>query len=491
MWLPSLALLLFADAAASDVEAALRKFAEVYGLVESQAADPVDANGTIYEGALPSMMRGLDPHSAFLSPDQMEQLRQMERSTSKGFGTVVSVLPGRVIILQVVQNAPSARAGLAPGDEIVGINNISLAQLNLDQLVQVLSESRQRPARLAVRRPGNARLMTFTLTPEEMASPSVDRAFLLADGIGYVRATSFEGETGKQMQEAIDKLGGASLKGLVLDLRGNGGGIVTSALEAAALFLKPGQVLVSVRGRARSLEEVKVPASGKPYAFPIAVLVNEKTASAAEIVTGALQDHDRAQVFGTATFGKGLVQSVYPLPEGAGIALTTAFYFTPSGRSIQRPIKEGQLRDGKPLYGNLEAGTTSFKTAAGRAVKGGGGIEPDEAILHPAQTRLQLFLDANGILTAYATEFLSSKPAVTPEFAVTGKHLDDLQVFLSERNIRPGVAEWSADREWIRTRLHQEIFNQALGVEKGDEVELRQDRAVRRAIEWLRTAAGR
>jgi carboxyl-terminal processing protease len=487
MWLAPLALLFFTPPAddPNDLEQAVRKFAQVYALVESQAADPVSANAAIYEGALPAMMRGLDPHSSFLSPDQMEQLRQMERSTSKGFGTVVSVLPGRVIILQVVQGAPSARAGLAPGDEIVGINNIALGQLDMEQLVQVLSESRQRPARLAVRRPGNIRLMSFTLTPEEMASPSVDRAFLVADGIGFVRATSFEGETGKQLKEAIDKLGGNGLKGLVLDLRNNGGGIVASALEAAALFLKPGQTLVTVRGRARSQEEVKVPEKFTPYQFPIAVLVNEKTASSAEIVTGALQDHDRARVVGVPTFGKGLVQSVYPLSEGAGVAVTTAFYFTPSGRSIQRPLKEGQLREGKPLYANLEPDGTVFKSDAGRALKGGGGIEPDIVTFPSRQSRLQVFLDANGVLVAFATEFLAKKPKITPEFTVDGKLLDEVQGFLSDRNIRPGLAEWSADQEWIRMRVLQEIFNQSLGVERGDEVEFRQDPAVKRALELL------
>lgn len=484
MWLAPLAWLLLA-AEPDGLEQAVRKFSQVYGLVESQAADPPSANAAIYDGALPAMMRGLDPHSSFLSPDQMQQLRNMERSTSKGFGTVVSVLPGRVVILQVVQGAPSAKAGLAPGDEIVGVNNIPFAQLDMEQLVQVLGESRQRPAQLAVRRPGNARLMTFTLTPEEMASPSVDRAFLLAEGIGYARATSFEGETGRQLEEAIDKLGGAALKGLVLDLRNNGGGIVGSSLEAAALFLKPGQTLVTVRGRARTLEEVKVPEKAQPYEFPVVILVNEKTASAAEIVTGALQDHDRARVIGVPTFGKGLVQSVYSLPEGAGVALTTAFYFTPSGRSIQRPIKEGQLRDGKPLYANLESGGAAFKTASGRPVKGGGGVEPDEIMPPPMPTRLRAFLDSSGALMGYATDFLARKPAITPDYQVTGQHLDDLQVFLSERNIRPGVAEWAADREWIRMRVHQEIFNQSLGVERGDEVELRQDALVKRAMEMM------
>jgi carboxyl-terminal processing protease len=242
-----------------------------------------------------------------------------------------------------------------------------------------------------------------------------------------------------------------------------------------------------VRGRARNLEEVTVPEKGipPPYTFRLAILVNEKTASAAEIVAGALQDHDRALIVGLPTFGKGLVQSVYQLAQGAGVAITTAFYFTPSGRSIQRPLKDGQLgTGGKPLYGNLES-ASEFKTASGRTVKGGGAIEPDEAVSPPRITRLQAFLDASGVLTMYATDFLARKNTVSDGFAVSDRLIDELQVFLSERNVRPGLAEWSADREWIRSRVHQEILNQAVGVDKGDEVEMRRDPQVLRALELL------
>jgi carboxyl-terminal processing protease len=299
-----------------------------------------------------------------------------------------------------------------------------------------------------------------------------------------VRIAGFEGETAKQLRDAIEGLGGRALQGLVLDLRNNGGGIVQSAFASMALFLDPGRKIATVRGRARAGEEVTVPADATPYRFPVAVLVNEKTASAAEIVAGALQDHDRARILGTSTFGKGLVQSVFPVSDGAAIALTTAFYFTPSGRSIQRPLTEGQL-GGEGRYAKLESGT-GFRTASGRPVKGGGGIEPDETVIPEGHTRLRMVLDGSGALTAFATEFLQRKPAVDRNFEVSNQLLDDLQLFLSERNIRPGLAEWSPDREWIRSRLRQEIFNQALGVAAGDEVEMRRDRLVRRALEGLR-----
>lgn len=476
------AFLLFA--AASDMERELHRFATVYGLIEAEAATPIDHNAAIYEGAIPGMLKQLDPHTVFFSPSQFDQLREMERSTSKGFGTVVSVLPGRVIVLQTLAGTPSSRAGIQPGDEIVAVNGVRLDWLTMEQLVGLLGESRRREAKLDVRRAGASRLLPFTLVPEELASPSVDRAYELRPGIGYVRVTSFEVPTGKQLKEAIDKLGGASLKGLVLDLRNNPGGVLTSALEASALFLPAGKKLLSVRGRARQAEETEVPGNWPRYDFPLTILMNEKSASASEIVAGAMQDYDRGTVIGVPSFGKGLVQSVYPLSQGTGIALTTAFYFTPSGRSIQRPLKEGALEGQTPRWASLEQ-QGEFVTEKGRKVRGGGGIEPDFTVHPERQTRLRTVLDASGVLTQFATVAIQKLGKVEPAFQVPNAMMDDLKLYLSERRIQPGVAEWTAEIEWVRARLHQEIFNQALGVEKGDEVEARRDPVVLKALDVL------
>src|SRR5271170_1623528 len=342
MFLP--ALLLFATPPSTEgLDSALKRFTELISIVETQAADPVNTQQAIYQGAIPGMLRTLDPHSIFFDPDQNEQLKQMENSERKGFGTVVSILPGRVIILQAQPGTPSAKAGLQPGDEIVAVNGVVLARLEFEQVVGYLGESHQHRAQLFVRRPGNARPLEFVLDPELLDSPSVDRAFLLQPGIGYIRVNGFDPQTAKQLKEAIEKLGGEKLKGLVLDLRDNPGGVVQTALEAASFFLQPGQKLLSVKGRSLEDQSVEVPKTAAPYDFPLAVLVNAKTASAAEILTGALQDHDRAVVLGEPSFGKGLVQSVFPLSGSSGLALTVAYYYTPSGRSIQKPLQSGQL----------------------------------------------------------------------------------------------------------------------------------------------------
>ena len=461
----------------ADLDTSLKRFTEVLAVVQREAADPVNTEAAVYQGAIPGMLRRLDPHSIFFDPQQYEQLKEMEHSERKGFGTIVSVLPGRVIILQAMAGTPSSKAGLQPGDEIVAVNNVALARLDFEQIIGFLGEARQHQALLIVRRPTNARLLQFVLDPALVDAPSVDRAYMLKPEIGYVRVTGFDPQTAKQMKDAIDKLGGNQLKGLVLDLRDNPGGVVQAALSASAYFLNPGQRILSVKGRSLESQNADAPKDSKPYTFPVAVLVNDKTASAAEIFSGALQDHDRAVIIGEPTFGKGLVQNVFPLSGNTAMALTTAFYYTPSGRSIQKPITAGQLEVARQ--------TDEFHTDSGRKVTGGGGIQPDVIATPEPMTRLRMALDASGLFASYATSYTLSHK-VGENFQVTPSDLDDFQIYASEHDIQPGVGEWLRERDWVQNRLKQEIFNQALGVAKGDEVEAQRDPVVRAALEKLK-----
>ena len=455
---------------------------DAYSIIDSYAADPVNSEQAFYQGAIPGLLRRLDPHSVFFDPGQFEQVKKMQESTSKGFGTVVSILPGRVIVLQATPGTPSARSGLAPGDEILAVNNYRLDRLDSEDLLRLLTESRQHPAHLDVRRAGNVRLLQFTLTPEEMEAPSVERAFLLAPDVGFVRVTSFEEKTAAQLKEAIEKLGGRNLKGLVLDLRKNPGGMVTAALDTASLFLQPKQVILTIRGRKIAESAEKVPENAKPYTFGLVVLIDEKSASASEIVSGALQDHDRATIVGDPSFGKGLVQRVFPLSSGAGIALTTALYYTPSGRSIQKQFRT----DDFALAATAAHPNTrdDFKSDGGRALQGGGGIIPDVVVSAPTPSKLRFVMERSASFTSFATEFLKTN-TVTPDFEVTPQILDLFQSYLSERQIQPSLAEWGHERSFIQIRLKTEIFNQSLGVEKGDEVDSQRDPAIQQALQLL------
>ena len=255
---------------------------------------------------------------------------------------------------------------------------------------------------------------------------------------------------------------------------------MTAALQAASLFLRPGQKILTVRGRGVPEKSESVPADAKPYGFKLAVLVNAKSASASEIVTGALQDHDRATVIGEASYGKGLVQNVFPMSQGTGLALTVAFYYTPSGRSIQKPLNAEQFALGATTaHPNRES---EFHTDQGRKVTGGGGIQPDFVVLPPPQNRLRAVLDVTASFTNFATDFLR-RNKVDEDFEVTPSLLDEFHAYVAERNIQPRLAEWSSERDFIMNRLKTEIFNQAFGVEKGDQVEAQRDPVIQKAIE--------
>jgi carboxyl-terminal processing protease len=480
-------LLSFAAEPPKDEDARqMKRFIDAYQILEQNAADPFDLDRAFYQGAIPGLLHHLDPHSVFFDPGQFNQLQQMETSTRKGFGTVVSVLPGRVVVLQTLPNTPSEKAGMSPGDEILAVNIYRLDRLDADQIIQLLSESKQKEAQLVVRRPGNASLVELTLTPENMQTSSVERVFELRPGIGYIRVSAFEEKTAREIHDGIEQLGGRNLKGLVLDLRNNPGGLMTAALETASFFLQPGQVILSAKGRNVAETVERVPADNKPYTFPVAVIVNSKTASASEIVSGALQDHDRATIAGEPSFGKGLVQSVFNLSEKTGLALTTALYYIPSGRSIQKTFSSQQAFGADDFALGATAThpneRTDFKTDSGRPVPGGGGIVPDVEVSPAAYTQFRAILEQSGSFTSFAAEFIHENK-IADGWEIPAQVLDQFKEWLSERRIQPGLPEWLENRDFIQWRLKTEIYNLALGVAKGDEVEAQSDPQIQKALE--------
>ncbi len=244
-----------ADDAPRVIGQELKRFVDAFSAISSESADPVPLERAFYEGAIPSMLRTLDPHSVFFTPEQFTQFAAMQDSERKGFGTVISILPGRLILLQALLGSPAAHAGLAAGDEILAVNDLDVAYLDVDQLTQLLESARQKDVVLVVRHPGSERPLEVKISPQMMDRPTVDRAFRVATGIGYVRITSFEAATGSLVKQAIEKLGGESLKALVLDLRNNHGGAVEAAVEIASLFLAPDQLIFTTSGRNTGAED--------------------------------------------------------------------------------------------------------------------------------------------------------------------------------------------------------------------------------------------
>ncbi len=449
-----------------DYEKDLRRFTTLFAAVEENYADPVEADKLMYQGAIPGMLRALDPYSIFFDPGQFHQLQEQQQARAEGFGTIVSVIPGRVVVLEAFTGGPAARGGILPGDEIVEINNHRIDVLEVQDLVDLLTETKKSTAQLRLIRAGSAALKSVTVAPAEIAQPSVDRVFFLEPGIGYIKLNAFEGPSTEEVHQAIEKLQGAGpVKSLVLDLRNNHGGLVDAAVAIAGFFLKPGTLVMSARGRAQKEHTYQVADVAKPYDFPVAVLVNNQTASAAEILAGALQDHHRAAIVGLQTFGKGIVQSVYPLSQGTGLALAAAQYFTPSGRSIQRPVPGLRF-------------TRAFT---------GGGITPDIPMQIAGVDDWEAYVEARAGFLDFARLYVPGK-AIDANFSVDKDVLEEFKAFLRKEDIGFTESIWSAHIPYVKTRLKVEIFNLALGVAKGDEVSASEDLQVKAAIAALSTS---
>lgn len=467
------------------------KFARVYALVEKNSSEPVDPDQAILEAGVRSMLSTLDPFSAFFNTAQFEQFQQQMRGRTVGFGTILYVTAGKAVVLQAAERSPAARAGLGPGDDIVEINGERVARMDFQTLISTLQRARSHPVDLGVVHPGKVTPANIKLNPAQVATPSVDIAFLLHPGTAYVHISSFEAKTPQEVLDALNSLGGADLKGLVLDLRGNHGGAVEAAVDVVSLFIPPGARVLTVKGRSEAEKLMSTVPAPSSFTFPVVVLVNGETASAAEIAAAALEEHDRAVIAGSPTYGKGLVQSVVPLSEKTGLALISAQYFTPSGRSIQRPLPGTALADPQ------QAGLTSrdpqsslvFHTDNGRPLAAGGGITPDVEIASASLDPWLQFLDQRGILTTFASDYITRHPRITKSFEPDDSTLEDFREFLRRGSILSPDEYWDQDKDYLKLHIKAEAFNLVFGLKVGNEVQVAGDPQVKKAAALLSETA--
>jgi carboxyl-terminal processing protease len=377
-------------------------FTKVCDTVATNFADPVDPDRAIFDGAIRGMLATLDPFCSFLDADQYEQQRQFEQGEARGFGSALLIGPEKVQVLQVAPGSPSSRAGLGPGDEIVAINGQRCDRLSIESLLELLERVRSQPVRLGVIHPGEVVAHDHRLNPVNFPMPTVDKSFLLQPGIAYIHVGSFDGGTLQEFLDATRQLGGTNVRGLLLDLRGNHGGVLDAAVGLASLFLGPDVLVVTQRGRAVPEKSLRTVAEPAHYDAALVVLVNGETAGAAEVLAAALQEHDRALIVGEPTLGEGVVGSVTALSSGTGLRLTTAQYFTPQGRLIQRPLPGtalGVLGSAPNTHPNLGR---RFRTENGRPTVAGGGIVPDVAIPAPELDPWVVALDTQETFTSFA-----------------------------------------------------------------------------------------
>jgi carboxyl-terminal processing protease len=463
------------------------RFTEAYSAIQKNFADAVDPDKTVLDGGIRGMLSALDPFCSFFDREQFELLKQQTRGEALGFGSILYVTPGKLLVLQTAQGSPSWRAGLGPGDEIVEINGTRVSRIDFQSLVDLLRRSRSHPVRLGVVHPGKFDTHEFELKPAEVALPSVDRSFLLSPGIGYIHLSGFEQKTPQEVLDAVVKLETPPLEGLVLDLRDNHGGVVDAAIGVAGLFLRPDALVMTMRGRSSPEKAYRTASSVGPglapaarFDLPMIVLVNGDTASAAEVLAAALQEHDRAVIVGEPTYGKGVVQSVAALSEDSGLALTTAQYFTPSGRSLQRPLPGTALAaPGREL--DPASNSSHFATDDGRPLEPGGGIAPDVEIPPRQLDPWVGFLDQTGAFTNFASDYLSLHGRTNESFEPDPAMLDDFKEFLNRGGVRTPEEYWNNDQDYLRLRIKVELLSLVSGLSTGEEVQTKGDPQVQKA----------
>src|SRR5438067_1824830 len=471
----------------SDVRDSLRQFATVYDVVEQNYAEPVNPDKAIYNGAIPGMLHVLDPHSNFFDPKSYSLLREDQRGKYYGVGMTVGPRNNKVIVIAPFAGTPAYRAGIHPGDIIAAVDGKPTDNMTTGDVADLLKGPKGTTVHITILREGTDKPLEFAVVRDEIPRYSVDLHFLVRPGVGYMHVAQFNETTEKEVADALDSFSQAGeMKGLILDLRQNPGGLLNEGVGVADKFLHKGQLIVSHHGRSSPERRYTAMHGNGGRDYPLVVLVNRGTASAAEIVAGGIQDHDRGVVGGGTTVGKGVVQTVYPLSNDTGLALTTAKYYTPSGRLIQRDYSNVSLYD---YYFDRDGiGDTTNKqvklTDSGRTVYVGGGISPDVKVEAVKSNRFQDAMLQHDAFFKFLKHYIVVHH-VTKSFEVDDAVMQEFRKSLDADKTPYTEADLVQNSEWIRTNIKSELFVDAFGQEEGLKIRAESDPEVVKALDLL------
>jgi carboxyl-terminal processing protease len=478
-------------AGANDQRDSLKSFTSVLAIVERNYADPVDLDKAIYDGAIPGMLRVLDPHSNFFDPRQYALFREEQQGKYYGVGMTVQPRENQTVVLYPFVGSPAYKAGIRPGDIILKVNDKSCDGLTTTEVADMLKGPKGTTVHISLGREGWDKPILVTVVRDEIPRPGVEYFTMVKPGIGYVRVSTFNETTDSDLSDALKQLDVAKLDGLIIDLRNNGGGLLNQAVGMSDMFLDKGEIVVSHRGRSSPERPYYAVRGNQGVQVPLIVLINGQSASASEIVAGSIQDHDRGLIVGETSFGKGLVQTQFPLAEDTALLLTTARYYTPSGRLIQRDYKNISLYDYH--YNPQPPRAPEVKlTDSGRQVFGQGGITPDVVVPTPKQDEFQQLLLRRGVFYPFQqgvgdfTRFyLGEKPDITKDFVVDDAVLNRLRTYLGQQHIKYTEPDLQDNLTWLKWKIKREVFTAFFGVNDGYKVELQEDVQVQKGIEQI------
>jgi len=461
-------------------------FTAALNAIEANYVGTVESDRLVY-GAITGMLQTLDPHSSFMDPRTYAQMRERQEGRYYGLGITIAVVDGEITVVSLFEGSPAYQKGLRRGDIIAKIESEETKGWTSDDAVRKLRGPKGTPVRISLKRSGFEQLIDLAVIRDEIHIPTVPASFMLDAQTGYVRLSEFGENTDQELGQALRALQRQGMKRLVLDLRNNPGGALDQAIKVANRFLPRGAMVVYTRGRVpNSDQDYRATESSDYLNIPMVTLTNRSSASASEIVSGALQDHDRSLIVGETTFGKALVQSVYRVSEGAGVAVTTAHYYTPSGRLIQRPWDDSfdeyltyTMRDQDP--NKVHSAEDLKLTDAGRKVYSGGGIEPDRRFDGPIEgfnpTRFGRTINARNIFDVYAQRFtrkgdtrITLTPTATPRelspgFEVTDAMVGEFRELVEKSKVKFDEADWQKDLPFIKAMIRYEIDLDLFGVE--------------------------
>ncbi len=489
---------LFGAPVQNDFQDRLKEYTELLSAASFWAAEDMGTEKLVYS-SVDGMLRALDPHSSFLQPTDYAEMQDRQKGTFYGLGILVTKRNDQVTVITPLEGTPASRLGIRAGDVISEVEGVKTDELSLDEVVKRLKGARGTPVSIKIIRVGMSEPIPLTIVREAIPTNSISNVLMVQPGIGYIRIKDFTYTTVRELEEALDRLRGEGMSRLILDLRMNPGGLLDAAVGVSDHFVEKGDMIVYTKGRTPdSFQEFTAPGKHAPIEVPVIVLINRGSASASEIVAGAIQDHDRGLVVGETSWGKGLVQSVYTLPYGAGLALTTSKYYTPAGRNIQRDYSS--FYDYYVSDGSSEAGEVPlkdreiFRTETGRIVYGGGGITPDHIVKPVELSRVVQLLEVRSAIFDYAVLYASKNPRVGRDVAVSAKMMDDFVALSAEKGIATAgeirkALENPVDREFVERSLRAEIVAARFGYDASYPIRLQGDNQVARAIELLPEAA--
>ena len=464
-----------------DLQESVKDFSNVLAVVQQNYADKIDVEKSIYDGAIPGMLHVLDPHSNFFDPQAWSQFREEQEGRYYGVGMTIAQRGNQTVVIAPFVGTPAFKAGIRPHDVILAVDGKSSAGLDSTQIADMLKGPKGTTVHITLGREGWTKPIDVTVVRAEIPRPAVEYYAMVKPGIGYVHVTSFNETTDADLAAALKALDYPKLNGLILDLRDNGGGLLSQAVGMSDMFLDKNELVVSHRGRASSVHRYYATDGNQGVDVPLIVLVNGNTASASEIVSGSIQDHDRGLIVGETTFGKGLVQTQFPLSEDTAMLLTTARYYTPSGRLIQRDYKNATLWDYH--YNPQPPKQPEVKlTDSGRQVFGGGGITPDVKVADPKLNDFEQLLVARGVLFPnpqsvgdFAEYYLGTKPEVTKDFVVDDAVINQFKKYLDKEHIQYTASDIQNSLPWLKWDIKREVFTTVFGLNEGYKVELEDD----------------